>query len=76
MFLVLAYIGTYITTLGLFYYVLVGYLIIPGVMKILVKYPAVQCILETMEDYKKNSKPEVTQEKSVKVQHDEIDAGM
>jgi len=71
-FLVLAYIGTYITTLGLFYYVLVGYLIIPGVMKILVKYPAVQCILETMEDYKKNNK--VTEEKSVKVQHDEIDA--
>jgi len=73
-FLVLAYIGTYITTLGLFYYVLVGYLIIPGVMKILVKYPAVQCILETMEDYKKNNKPEITEEKSVKVQHDEIDA--
>merc|ERR1711997_1056832 len=37
-----------------------------------VKYPAVQCILETMEDYKKNNK--VTEEKSVKVQHDEIDA--
>ena len=51
-FLVLAYIGTYITTLGLFYYVFVGYLTVPGVMKILVKYPAVQCILETMEDYK------------------------
>lgn len=79
LFLVLTYIGTYITTLGLFYYVFVGYLTIPGVIKILVKYPAVQCILETMEEFK--HKPEadnVQQEKSVKTRqdkHDEIDAG-
>ena len=36
-------IGSSITTLGLFYYVSVGYLTIPGVLKLLVKYPAVQC---------------------------------
>ena len=42
-FFILAIIGSKITTLGLFYYVSVGYLTIPGVLKILVKYPAVQC---------------------------------
>lgn len=51
-FLILAFIGSYITTLGLFYYVSVGYLTIPGVLKILVKHPAVQCMLETMENTK------------------------
>ena len=52
-FLSLAYVGSYITTLGLFYYVSIGYLTIPGVLKILVKYPAVQCMLETMQEFKK-----------------------
>jgi len=52
-FLLLAYVGSCMTTLGLFYYVSVGYLTIPGLLKILVKYPAVQCMLETMEDFKK-----------------------
>lgn len=54
-FFILAIIGSKITTLGIFYYVSVGYLTIPGVLKILVKYPAVQCMLETMNDYKKES---------------------
>jgi len=58
-FFILAIIGSKITTLGLFYYVSVGYLTIPGVLKILVKYPAVQCMLETMNDYKKESQPTV-----------------
>jgi len=55
--------------------VFVGYLTVPGVMKILVKYPAVQCILETMEDYKntKMNVDKVQQEKQDR--HDEIDAG-
>lgn len=55
-FLILAYVGSRITTLGLFYYVSVGYLTIPGILKILVKYPAVHCMLETMEEFKKSKK--------------------
>lgn len=56
-FVIIAYVGTYITTLGLTYYVTVGYLTIPGVLKILVKHPAVQCMLETMkEDANKEEK--------------------
>ena len=45
-FFTVAMIGSSITTLGLFYYVSVGYLTIPGVLKLLVKYPAVQCKFE------------------------------
>lgn len=52
-FLVLAYVGSRLTTLGLFYYVSVGYLTVPGILKILVKYPAVHCMLETMEEFRK-----------------------
>lgn len=54
-FFLLAMVGSRITTLGLLYYISVGYLTLPGVMKLLVKYPAVQCMLETMNDYKKES---------------------
>ena len=57
-FVCLAYVGSRITTLGLFYYVSVGYLIVPGVLKILVKYPAVHCMLETMEEFKNPKKVE------------------
>ena len=57
-FVFLAYVGSRITTLGLFYYVSVGYLIVPGVLKILVKYPAVHCMLETMEEFKNSKKEE------------------
>ena len=77
-FLVMAYVGSCITTLGLFYYVFVGYLTIPGVLKILVKYPAVQCILETMEEFK--NKPETTVRPEIELttrrddHHDETDA--
>lgn len=54
LFLLMTYIGSSITTLGLLYYISVGYLLVPGVLKILVKYPAVQCMLETMEEYRKS----------------------
>jgi hypothetical protein len=54
-FLILAYIGSFITALGLFYYLSVGYLTIPGALRILVKYPAVHCLLQTMEDMRSES---------------------
>ena len=56
-FLLLAYVGSRVTTLGLFYYVSVGYLTVPGILKILVKYPAVHCMLETMEEFRKEQSP-------------------
>ena len=31
----------------------VGYLTVPGILKILVKYPAVHCMLETMEEFRR-----------------------
>ena len=66
-FLVLAYVGSRLTTLGLFYYVSVGYLTVPGILKILVKYPAVHCMLETMEEFRKEqSAPKVEVEPVVK----------
>lgn len=62
-FVIIAYVGTYITTLGLTYYVTVGYLTIPGVLKILVKHPAVQCMLETMKDDAKTDKDQTDNDK-------------
>ena len=53
-FFLLAMVGSRITTLGLLYYISVGYLTLPGVMKLLVKYPAVQCeYLTKAQCYKK-----------------------
>ncbi len=51
-FLVLAYLGSHLTTLGLFYYISVGYLTLPGALKILVKHPAVSCMLQTYKEQK------------------------
>ncbi len=65
--LILAWLGSTITALGLLYYVTVGYLLLPGALKILVKYPAVHCLLETMEEFQKtSSKGEVTDVKNAK----------
>ena len=47
-FLVLAYVGSCVTALGLLYFVTVGSLVLPGVAKLLLKYPAVQCFAETV----------------------------
>ena len=47
-FLALAYVGSYVTALGLFYHVAVGSLVLPAVAKALLQYPAVQCFAETV----------------------------
>ena len=46
-FLALACVGSGVTALGLAYYVAVGSLVLPGVARLLLQYPAVQCFAET-----------------------------
>jgi hypothetical protein len=45
---VLAYVGSYMTALGLLYFVVVGALALPGLAKVLLQHPAVQCFAETV----------------------------
>jgi hypothetical protein len=47
-FLALAFIGSFVSTLGLVYYISVGILTLPGLAKVLLKYPAVNCFVETV----------------------------
>jgi len=70
-FICMAYLGSSLTALGLFYYLSVGYLLVPGALKVLVKYPAVQCMLETMNEYRREDQVDQAKEETPKVAQEE-----
>lgn len=65
-FVILAFAGSFVSTLGLIYLCSVGILTVPGLVKLLMKHPTMQCFVETV------LKPvQKTEQEEDKKQHDQ-----